>query len=230
MAIQIQNVRFTYPDAPTKCVLDIPEWSLSKEEKIFIHGPSGGGKSTFLNLLSGMLFTHEGSIDVFGHPLHKMNNRQRDQFRADHIGYVFQQFNLIPYLDAVDNIKLAAHFHKDGEKVDVSHYATELLTSLNIPDDNWSKPVSKLSIGQQQRVAIARALINKPELLIADEPTSSLDKRNCEDFMAVLFDLIEAHKITLILVSHDLSISNYFNRIEALSDLNLVAKGDDQCS
>jgi putative ABC transport system ATP-binding protein len=229
MAVNIQNVRFAYPETPDKYILNIANWSVSEEEKVFVHGPSGGGKSTLLNLLSGMLAPQQGSIKVFEHHLEKMSDRQRDQFRADHIGYVFQQFNLIPYLNAVDNIKLAAYFHKSVRKVDIDIEITQLLSALNIPPHDWYKSVSKLSIGQQQRVAIARALINKPSLLIADEPTSSLDTINREAFMSILLSLVETYKMTLILVSHDLSISNYFSRIEALSGISSVIEGSGQC-
>jgi putative ABC transport system ATP-binding protein len=133
MAVNIQNVRFAYPETPDKYILNIANWSVSEEEKVFVHGPSGGGKSTLLNLLSGMLAPQQGSIKVFEHHLEKMSDRQRDQFRADHIGYVFQQFNLIPYLNAVDNIKLAAYFHKSVRKVDIDIEITQLLSALNIP-------------------------------------------------------------------------------------------------
>lgn len=110
MAISLENVQFAYPEAPDKTVLNIRNWSVSPGEQVFVHGPSGGGKSTLLNLLSGMFRVRHGEVSVLGERLDQMSNRQRDKFRANHIGYVFQQFNLIPYLDAIDNIQLAAHF------------------------------------------------------------------------------------------------------------------------
>lgn len=220
MAIELKQIQFSYPNQPQKRVLDIPDWSLPAGEKAFLHGPSGGGKSTLLNVLSGMLATTAGSVSIFGQRIDQMSMRQKDRYRAEHIGFVFQQFNLIPYLDAVDNIKLAGHFSKKKRAARLDNEIKELLAALNITENEWSVPARSLSIGQQQRVAIARALINKPKLLIADEPTSSLDHANRDGFMAMLMDLVNEHGITLLFVSHDMSLSQYFNRVEALCDIN----------
>jgi len=148
-----------------------------------------------------------------------MSARLRDKFRANHIGYVFQQFNLFPYLDALENVRLAAQFSTGKPPVSGDHIR-ELLSTLSISSTEWDKPTSRLSIGQQQRVAIARALVNNPELLIADEPSSSLDQHNRDRFMSLLMSLVEDHKMTLVFVSHDMSLSQYFGRVEALSDFN----------
>lgn len=133
---------------------------------------------------------------------------------------MFQQFNLIPYLNAFDNIRLASQFSQQKKTPELHEEIQKLLSVLNISANDWYRPARHLSIGQQQRVAIARALINKPELLIADEPTSSLDPLNKEAFMGVLLSIVAENDITLVFVSHDLSLSNYFNRIESLSDIN----------
>ncbi|MBV1913780.1 MAG: ABC transporter ATP-binding protein [Pseudomonadales bacterium] len=223
MAIHLQNVSFAYPQAPQKKVLDIPHWSVAPGEQVFVHGPSGGGKSTLLNLLSGILQTDHGEVSVLGERLDQMSNRRRDRFRANHIGCVFQQFNLIPYLDAIDNIRLAAHFAASKQAA-VEHQTDELLSALGIAPPERHKPTAQLSIGQQQRVAIARALINKPQLLIADEPSSSLDQENRDSFMALLMSLVKEHQITLLFVSHDLALSQHFRRIEALSDINTAGR------
>ena len=222
MSINLRNVKFAYPDVPDKTVLDIDQWSVSAGELVFVQGPSGGGKSTLLNLLSGMTSPTQGEIAVLGERLDKMSRRQRDRFRANHVGYVFQQFNLIPYLNALDNILLASHFSKLKSGAALREESKALLTTLNISPSDWSKPTRSLSIGQQQRVAIARALINKPELLIADEPTSSLDQHNRDNFMSVLMSLVDEHDITLLFVSHDTALSSYFTRVEVLSDINRV--------
>lgn len=222
MAIDLNNVRFAYPTAPEKNVLNIDHWSVSPGERVFVQGPSGGGKSTLLNLLSGITPASHGEVSVLGKRLDKMNRRQRDHFRANHIGYVFQQFNLIPYLDAVDNIHLASHFSKHKNSPARHEEIKTLLSTLNIATNDWHKPTRQLSIGQQQRVAIARALINKPELLIADEPTSSLDQPNRDNFMSILIDLVNEHDTTLLFVSHDASLSTHFSRVEALCDINQV--------
>ncbi len=220
MMITLNNVRFSYRESPNKTVLDIPHWAVPENRHTFVHGPSGCGKSTLLNLLSGMLHTTHGEISVLGQRLDQMRNRQRDRFRADHVGYVFQQFNLIPYLNAIDNIQLASHFSTQRNTKTIRAEIEALLSTLNIDISDWQKPTAKLSIGQQQRVAIARALINKPELLIADEPTSSLDQRNRDNFMEVLMSLVDAHKMTLLFVSHDMTLSCYFERVEALAEIN----------
>lgn len=222
MTVDLANIRFHYPGRQNQPVLDIPAWSLPDGEKVFVHGPSGGGKSTLLNLLSGMLPASEGRITVLGQRLDQMTSRQRDRFRANHIGYVFQQFNLIPYLNAIDNIRLASQFSRREKTALLIKDIKELLSVLNLSENDWRIPARHLSMGQQQRVAIARALINKPELLIVDEPTSSLDQANQDAFMALLMPVVADNDMTLLLVSHDLSLSSYFNRVEVLSEINRV--------
>ncbi|OUR73650.1 ABC transporter ATP-binding protein [Methylophaga sp. 41_12_T18] len=222
MAIEVSRLRFSYPEQPEHSVLTIPSWSLAKGSQTFVYGPSGGGKSTLLNLLSGLLTPTEGEISLFGQRLDTMSSRQRDQFRANKIGYVFQQFNLIPYLNAVDNIRLACQFSQRKKQANINDDITDLLTSLSIPERDWHCAIRQLSIGQQQRVAIARALINKPKFLIADEPTSSLDPVNRDAFMALLMSLVAENNITLLFVSHDMSLANYFNHVEALTDINRI--------
>ncbi|WP_448248770.1 ABC transporter ATP-binding protein [Thalassotalea agariperforans] len=218
MAINLSNVCFSYPEQANVPILNIPTWSLGEGEDAFIYGPSGGGKSTLLGLLSGVLSATQGKVTVLGQALNNMSPRQRDKFRANHIGYVFQKFNLIPYLDAIDNIRLASYFAKSNRSLD--NDIQTLLTTLNFPEQDWNKPVRNLSIGQQQRIAIARALINKPQILIADEPTSSLDQANRDNFMSLLMTIVKQHKITLLFVSHDMSLSHYFSRVESLNEIN----------
>lgn len=222
MAIQLTDVRFAYPSAQDKIVLDINNWSVQTKEQIFIHGPSGCGKSTLLNLLSGMLQTAQGEISILGEPLHKMSSRQLDRFRASHIGYIFQQFNLISYLNAVDNIQLASQFSKGNNKSKINEDIKSLLSRFNIDQSHWSKPINQLSIGQQQRIAIARAMINQPEIIIADEPTSSLDQDNRDNFMTELLSMVSDNGSTLLFVSHDMSLAQHFQKVVALSDINLV--------
>jgi putative ABC transport system ATP-binding protein len=222
MSIQLKNIRYTYPDTPEKLVLNIDSWAVAAGEQVFVHGPSGGGKSTLLNLLSGMSQADTGEVSVMGQRLDKISSRQRDRFRADHIGYIFQQFNLIPYLDAIDNIKLAHQFAKQNTSSSLEDDIKSLLSSFYIEPADWQKPVAKLSIGQQQRIAIARAMVNKPELLIADEPTSSLDQDTRDNFMKELMAMVSEYNTTLLFVSHDMSLAKYFNRIDALADINIV--------
>lgn len=226
MTISLSNIRYAYPDSPNNIVLDIPQWSVTAEEQVFVHGPSGSGKSTLLNLLSGMAKPLDGELSILNQRLDTMSPHQRDKFRASHIGYVFQQFNLIPYLNAVENIELAAHFSPQKHKSNLTQEIAALLSELNISDTDRHKPTTHLSVGQQQRVAIARALINKPELLIADEPTSSLDAGNRDSFMALLMTMVTEHNTTLVFVSHDMSLSSYFSRTAELSDINRAVGGE----
>lgn len=214
--ISLQDLRFSYAGAKTP-LLEIPQWSIRAGERIFLHGPSGTGKSTLLNLMAGMLLPDHGTIEIVGKQLNALNAGQRDKWRALHIGVVFQQFNLIPYLDPVSNVKLAAHF---GRTTNASDRARDLLNTLGITEPLRRRAASRLSIGEQQRVAIARALINQPELLIVDEATSALDSENRDIFMSLLLDQVEQHQTALVFVSHDLSLVDRFSRIEALADIN----------
>jgi putative ABC transport system ATP-binding protein len=190
-----------------------------------VTGPSGCGKSTLLSILCGLEHPNEGSVTLFGERIDKMNARQRDRFRANHIGYIFQKLNLIPYLNAIDNIMLATRFC-ESNKVTSYQEVMAMLDSLNLSAQDWNKPIRLLSVGQQQRVAIARALINKPKLLIADEPTSSLDLSNRDAFMTLLMSMIEMTDMTLLFVSHDVSLSGYFNHTQQLKQINHIEGGN----
>ncbi|MBX2848877.1 MAG: ABC transporter ATP-binding protein [Acidiferrobacterales bacterium] len=216
--IELRDVTFSYPGKDQSPVLNIPSWQVSKGEHVFVAGSSGSGKSTLLNLLSGILTPDAGEVSVLDQSLHKLSDRQRDRFRAMHLGYVAQSFNLIPYLSAIENIRLANRFAEKNNTQDI----TTLLLELNINEIHWHKPVDNLSVGQQQRVAIARAIINRPQILIADEPTSSLDHGNRDAFMTLLMNIADKHNMTLIFVSHDSTLSSYFHRIDILSEINQV--------
>jgi putative ABC transport system ATP-binding protein len=224
MSVTLHNLKFHYPKSESKLVLNIDVWHVSAKERLFIHGPSGCGKSTLLNLISGILSPCHGEINFFGEPLHHMSTRQRDRFRANNIGYVFQQFNLIPYLNAMENIELASHFSKKMAKTPLRKNIQELLARLALSEATWYTPVSQLSIGQQQRIAIARALINQPKLFIADEPTSSLDQQSTQQFMSLLMTLCDENDMTLLFVSHDTRLSHYFGRAQSLPSMNLVTR------
>ena len=218
MAVQLTGIQFSFGDDHQRPLLDIDHWAVQRGERVLIHGPSGVPKSTLMNILSGLLTCATGEVSVLGQRLDQMSVRQRDQFRADNIGCVFQRFNLIPYLNAIDNIGLANTFSAGGNGR-WREEAAALLTALTVHKDSWAKPTSNLSMGQQQRVAIARALINSPEILIADEPTSSLDSENRDNFLSLLMGLIKERDMTLIFVSHDMALAKYFTRLEALSDI-----------
>ncbi|MEM7358245.1 MAG: ABC transporter ATP-binding protein [Pseudomonadota bacterium] len=217
MAIHFNDVSFSYPGSSRQSILSIPDWVVNDGEQVFVHGPSGCGKSTLLNLLSGFFKPSTGSLEVFGQNLGNMSPRQRDRFRTHNIGYVFQQYNLIPYLSAIENVQLAAYFSKSGIG---TQPILEMLGLLQLPATEHHKPVRNLSVGQQQRIAIARALINQPKLILADEPTSSLDQANRDAFISLLLKIAQEKTMTVIFVSHDLSLSHHFATAKAMDQIS----------
>ena len=219
--IHLQNVRFRWPDQEED-LLHIPELTVNQGEHLFIQGPSGSGKTTLLNLLTGINVPNSGSVSVLDVALEKLSNMQRDQFRADHLGVIFQQFNLLPYLSLLENVQLPCGFsqHKKRNAGDIQATAVRLLAHLNITASLLNNPVSKLSVGQQQRTAVARALIGNPEIVIADEPTSALDSDNRDRFLQLLFQETEEQGGTLIFVSHDHHIARQFKHVVDLTEIN----------
>lgn len=204
-------------------VLNIPQWQVARGEQLFLHGPSGSGKSTLLQLLCG-LRTGNGALKIAGTALNELPMAQRDHFRAQNIGMVFQQFNLIPYLSTLDNITLAAHLANTGLTTSAAQQrAIHLLAQIGLAQPVWKQPANTLSIGQQQRVAIARALINCPRLLLLDEPTSALDEANQTLFINALFHHLEQHpSTTVIFVSHNKQLASHFKRSVCLSELSVA--------
>jgi putative ABC transport system ATP-binding protein len=205
--------------------LRIPAFNIDKSERIFLHGPSGSGKSTLLGLIGGVMVANTGKIEVLGADLSKLSNARRDQFRVDHIGFIFQQFNLVPYLSVLENVALPCRFskkrahaalHKDGSIITA---AKRLLNALGLDSSFLNAPVTELSIGQQQRVAAARALIGEPSLIIADEPTSALDETHQEEFINLLLEQCDATGSTLLFVSHNHRLSKRFSRQIAFHDI-----------
>ena len=220
MAIQIEKLKYSY-SAHSPLVLNMPSWQVEQGESLFLQGPSGCGKSSLLNVISGILPVSQGQINVLGSSLDTLSGRQRDHFRAQHIGYVFQRFNLIPYLSALDNVRLACAFNgQRPERHAMEAQASSILLSLGIDQDHWHKTSDQLSVGQQQRVAIARAMIHKPQLLIVDEPTSSLDYQSRDAFVQLLLRQVESTNLTLLFVSHDHTLSPYFSRSQTMNEIN----------
>lgn len=218
-AVRIKQLYFSYSVKSSTAVLDIPEWCIKQGDRVFIQGPSGSGKSTLLNLLAGILTATQGSINILGQDLGKLSARKRDAFRANHLGIVFQQFNLIQYLSVLDNIRLAAYFgNKDSSDIDLR--AQQLFAALGLNRMLVTKQAGELSVGQQQRVAIARALINSPEILIADEPTSALDSATRDTFMKLLINISQMQGITLVFVSHDIALAQHFQHVVNLTEIN----------
>lgn len=217
-AVLLRDVTFNYTSG-SEALINIPFWQLDQGERVFLRGSSGSGKSTLLNLLSGMLVVDEGQLEVAGTALKKLKARQRDRFRARHIGVVFQQFNLIPYLSVMDNVLLAASF-AGGLSGNIKDKAKALFEQVNIPVSLFQQKAMSLSIGQQQRVAIVRALLNSPELLLVDEPTSALDADNRDAFMDLLLKIVSEQGASLVFVSHDLSLATYFEKTLELDQIN----------
>ncbi|WP_114787531.1 ABC transporter ATP-binding protein [Vibrio tetraodonis] len=220
--VELEQVSFTWPGNQTP-TLNIDSLSVQEGEHLFIKGPSGCGKSTLLGLLTGIQTIDTGKLSVLGEDLVQMSGSQRDTFRANNIGYIFQQFNLLPYLSVIENVTLPCQFSKlRKSKLDkpMTNEAKDLLNSLHLPSDLMHKPVVELSIGQQQRVAAARALIGKPALIIADEPTSSLDYDNRSAFIELLMDQIKQAQASLLFVSHDPTLESMFDRTLHLNEIN----------
>ena len=195
--IEIENLRFGWPDAPAP-LLACESFNLERGEHLFIRGPSGSGKSTLLGLLTGILTPQSGQLRLMQHSMTGVSAQGRDRLRADYIGYIFQQFNLVPYLDLAENVVLPCRFSpRRLANAEASHgsviAAAEYLLGQLFTDQelDTQAPVAKLSVGQQQRVAAARALIGNPDIVIADEPTSSLDFEARERFMELLFEQVE---------------------------------------
>lgn len=215
--IHIKDLAFAY-GADAKPVLQIPHLTIDKNETIFLFGPSGSGKTTLLEILAGVITGQSGEVEMLGQKIHSMTLTERDQFRSDHIGYIFQQFNLIPYLTVNENILLPFTF--SGKTFD-KHLYNHVVSALGL-SEHTNKLATQLSVGQQQRVAAARALMTKPEIILADEPTSALDYDHRENFLRTLFSLVKDQGSTLIFVSHDRSIQNLFDRHLNLTDVNAV--------
>jgi len=224
-AIDIASLTFQYPKASTP-TLHIKECVISQGDHVFLKGVSGSGKSTLLQLLCG-LRVGQGQLHVAGVALGGLSQAKRDQFRARHIGMVFQQFNLIPYLSAFDNVLLAADLA--GQKKGAKARAKYWLKNVGLTPAIYYQQADTLSIGQQQRVAIARALINAPDILLLDEPTSALDEVNQTLFMRALMQFLAEHPNTTVLfVSHDDSLARYFKRTLHIHDLSPLSTSAQQ--
>lgn len=224
-AVELASLRFAYRAG--RDVLSIDHLSIARGETVFLHGPSGSGKTTLLGILAGVLQASSGRVKVLGQDFATMSNGARDAFRARHLGYVFQMFNLIPYLPVRENIllpiRLDAHRRaRLGEKT-FEAAVGDIARELDIVD-LLDSPIGELSVGQQQRVAAARALIGAPEVIIADEPTSALDTDRREQFLQLLFASCQHAGATLIFVSHDHTLMPLFSRTVELADINTAAR------
>jgi putative ABC transport system ATP-binding protein len=220
-AIAIEDLVFGY--RPGREVLRLSALTVAAGERVFLHGPSGSGKTTLLGLIAGVLNPGAGHVQILGRDLATLPHAERDGYRGTHIGYLFQLFNLIPYLSVLENIALPCRLHAVRRErlgsTSIEHEARRLAERLEL-GAFIDTAVTELSVGQQQRVAAARALIGRPELVIADEPTSALDTDLRDRFLELLFECCAEAQATLLFVSHDLSLGARFDRVLSLPSLN----------
>ena len=225
-AIRLSNIFFSWGSSENNFRIKVTDFQLKKNESVILIGPSGSGKSTILSIICGILRPQKGTIQIFGENTENMSNSERDCFRSDHMGIIFQQFNLLPYLSAIDNVLLPLYFSKARKessgktKSKISAEAKRLLDALGVTSTTLGvQKADTLSIGQQQRVAAARAFIGSPQLIIADEPTSSLDEENQVAFLDQLFSQKEETGASLLMVSHNTQIAKRFDRLIELEKI-----------
>lgn len=224
--IELRDVRFSYKTG--RPILAIDALRVDVGSRIFLHGPSGSGKSTLLSLIGGILLPQQGEVRVFGHDLSRMGASARDELRGSDIGYIFQGLNLIPYLSVQENIALPCLLHSRRRQRIFAPTLDEEVQRLArrlMMEDTLHSPILELSMGQQQRVAIARAIIGAPPLVIADEPTSSLDHDRRDAFLSLLTEIVTETRSTLLFVSHDLTLMKSFDQAISLPAINRTKGG-----
>ncbi|MCI1065765.1 ATP-binding cassette domain-containing protein [Stenotrophomonas maltophilia] len=223
--ISLEDVQFGYG---TRLVLDIPRLWVEQGSSVLLRGISGGGKSTLLGLLAGVLLPGKGRVEVAGHALQDMGGAARDRFRADQLGVIFQQFNLLPFLTVRDNIALGMRLSRlRSARISgpLDAEIARLLQALQLNPELMQRRAGTLSVGQQQRVAAARALIGRPTLLLADEPTSALDREAASAFLQLMSAQCQAAGTTVLVVSHDDSLQPLFDRTISLTEINQAGAG-----
>ena len=221
--LALNALRFRWPGRDGFS-LAVDRFHLERGEKLFLKGPSGSGKSTLLSLICGIVAPDKGEVVVDGTDIAKLRPSQADRLRADKMGIIFQQFNLLPYGSMLQNVLLTLQFSRARrQRASATGLAADearrLLERLGLPPQLHARGVTRLSIGQQQRVAVARAMIGSPCLIIADEPTSALDSDSRDEFLKLLFEEVTRVGAGLILVSHDLSLASAFDRHMDIDDI-----------
>jgi putative ABC transport system ATP-binding protein len=220
LLLEVQGLRFRWPRAQAD-TLAIEHFGMQRGETVFLRGPSGSGKSTLLSLLAGVLLASEGRVALMGRDWRAMSAAARDAWRAEHVGYIFQQFNLLPYRSALENALLPLRFSpaRAARAPDAKAQAALMFEQMGLAGADWLRPAGELSVGQQQRVAAVRALIGAPALVVADEPTSALDEPLRDQFMALLLGAVRQTGSGLLFVSHDARLGPHFDRQLDLADL-----------
>ncbi len=218
MSLELNDIRKSYiePGGRKLPVLAIDRFQLSDAEQVALVGASGGGKTTLLNVVAGITSPDSGSVLVNGFNIAGLPEPARDRFRAEHIGFVFQTFNLLPAFSALENVLLGMSFA--GGKCSRQD-ATELLNRVGLEKRLHHRP-GQLSVGEQQRVAVARSLANSPALLLADEPTASIDTANQNNVLQLIRDACSERNVSLLLVTHSPEVASQFGRVEQLHDFN----------
>ena len=212
MMLNATGLKYRYQDGKT---IKFPEIEIERGQRVLISGVSGCGKTTLLSLIAGTLKLQDGDITFDKHEYSKMSSILLDKFRADHIGYIFQTLNLIPFLSVSENIALGIKFSstRKSKVNDLSQEVIRLITSLGLDKEILNTPIDHLSLGQQQRAAVARALLGMPDLILADEPTSALDNDTTKKFLREVMNTFDPSHQAIIMVSHDLSIASYFDTV-----------------
>ena len=219
--LKIQQLikRYTAPGGEAHTVLDVPEFTLDAGQHVALRGVSGTGKTTFLNCIAGILRPDQGDIELAGQNIAVASEGHRDQLRARHIGYIFQTFNLLQGYTCLENVLLGMSFSGQAK----IQAAAAILKRVGLSDRMDYRP-SELSVGQQQRVAVARALANRPQLVLADEPTGNLDPQNAREALQLIREVCEENQAALLLVSHDQAVLDQFEDSLDLSEINHAAK------
>jgi putative ABC transport system ATP-binding protein len=218
MSLVLENVRKSYrePDGRLLEVLAVERFELAEAEQVALVGESGGGKTTLLNVISGISAPDSGRVIIDGTDIAKLPEAVRDRFRAQKIGFVFQTFNLLPAFSALENVLLGMSFSGRGGN---RGRAVELLDTVGLGHRLTHRP-GQLSVGEQQRVAVARALANSPSLLLADEPTANVDLGNQENILRLIREACRGHAVSLLLVTHSRDVAAQFERVENLAEFN----------
>ncbi len=218
--VKIESLRFQW-SKNNNFKIFVPKLEVGRGKKVLFLGESGSGKTTLLSLICGFLEPLSGSISINDKIISNLTSTNKDAYRSDNIGIIFQQFNLLPYANVIDNIILPLYFSKQRSKKveNKTNAAMTLCDQLRLPESILNQKASNLSVGQQQRVAVARALIGSPSIIVADEPTSSLDTEAQELFLDLMFDQISKNSSTLLMVSHDKSLTNYFDQVIDINEI-----------
>lgn len=219
--LQINNLQksFASPDGKPQVIIDVDQFSLNKGDQVALKGTSGSGKTTYLNLISGILGADKGSIQISGKDICQLPESDRDTFRAKHIGYIFQTFNLLQGYTALENVMMGMMFSSAPDK----KRGQELLDRVGLKNRMDYLP-SQLSVGQQQRVAVARSMVNSPDLVLADEPTGNLDPHMTIETIELIHSLTRERKTTLLLVTHDKDVMDCFDQVQDFHQLNGVLR------